>query len=927
MEEINLCRKSFVNTNIRAIFIVLLFTMPKLRGGFYMLSKIKISHSVISTVTLLIFILIVALLGGSIMYMKKSINAEQAAVMRKEEFKQLGIDLADASDYLTDEARKFAVTNDVTYMHKYWEEINVTKTRDKVIYKIIELNTPTYELSLLAEAKKNSDGLVETEKRSMKLIIEALKVPESSMPSEVSDFHLSSKDQSLSKEEKLQKAREIMFDAKYDADKKTIMNPIENFQKSINNISELELESARKARVQAETLQIILSFIIILAIALLLRIIFTQLTIPVNSYTEALVDLNFNNNKFTLIPRGSKELRTLADNFNKMYYSLQDELIKRKKAEETMKMAKEEAEMANKAKSQFLANMSHEIRTPLNAIIGYEYMLSNTALTNEQEGCANKIGISAKNLLGIINNILDFSKIEAKKLMIELVPFNISSILGELSSMVYFEVKRKGLKFNFSIDPDVPEYLRGDPVRLKQIILNLLSNGIKFTASGGLNITVKLIEKIEEQVTVEFRVADTGIGITEEQKKFLFEPFKQGDTSTTRKYGGTGLGLSISKELVELMGGEIYLESEFGKGTTFCFTLKFQETEEILAEKNKDNDSVNGIFRNNNVLLVEDNIINLEMTKEILENFGLKTDTASSGMLAIDKVKNNTYDVILMDIQMPNMDGYETTANIRKIKGAEILPIIALSADVVDGVIKKIKGAGMNDYLTKPLNIDSLVNVLKNYIKLERSSLKNWLPVWKSDEHCIDYKSAIERIGGKNARYKKILEQFIRNHSEDAKKLYSYTALENWEAAKALVHTMKGIAGNIGAKKLMTHCTLTEKAIIKKDKERLLFLVKDFEILLEKVIDCGKKIIVNILNEESTSNEKIYTKNIEESIVELINLLQAGDAEAKDVFAKCKDYFINKMGEKAYSKLNRKISDYAFEEAYDNIIQVMNGKI
>lgn len=881
-----------------------------------MSNKTKISQFVISAVTLFIFILIVVLLGGSIIFMKNSINAEQEAVARKEEFKQLGIDLKDASDYLTDEARKFAVTNDRKYMDNYWREIDVTKTRDKVIYRIIELNTPADELSLLAEAKKNSDGLVETEKRSMRLVLEAHKVSEHNMPDEVTGFHLSNEDQQLNEQDKLKKAIDIMYDAKYDADKKTITNPISNFQKSINNISEIELESARTARLQAETLQIVLSFIIIFSIAVLLRIISTQLTIPIKNYTKELTDLNFNNSNFELMPDGSKELRALADNFNKMYYSLKDELVKRKKAEETMKAAKEEAEEANMAKSQFLANMSHEIRTPLNAIIGYEYVLQNTALTDKQRNYTNKIFISAKNLLEIINNILDFSKIEAKKLIIEKISFDIYEILEEISSMVYFEIERKGLKINCSIEKGIPKYLIGDPVRIKQIILNIVSNAIKFTQTGGLNIDAKLVQKLKSQVTIKFIIKDTGIGISQQQKKLLFKPFTQADASTTRKYGGTGLGLTISKQLVELMGGSIYVESELGEGTAFYFTLKFDIPDDVLIEKCEY--SSKDIFKNKKILLVEDNEINLEMTKAILESFGFETDTADSGLSAIEKINKNIYDVVLMDIQMPSMDGYETTRRIRKIKGTERLPIIALSADVVYGVIDKVKNAGMNDYITKPLNIESLVRVLKNYIKIDEEIPRYSVKTLKNHRYCIDFESAVKKIGDK-VKYRDVLGLFISNHKGDAEILHNCVSAENWEDLQALVHTMKGIAGNIEAQELYEFCRVLENNISKHDKGYLFGLIKNFESILNSVLEDADKIIINELRQKVSTTAKINDEDTEEKIAELIKLLKAGNVEAKDVFNECKQYFERTMGQQSYCRLKTEISNYAFEEAYYDI--------
>lgn len=870
-----------------------------------MRKKIEISHTTISLVTLFIFVLIVLLLGESIVYMKKSINSEQEAVTRKEEFKQLGIDLADSSRYLTDEARKFVATGNLGYLNKYWEEVNIIRSRDKVIYKILKLNTSTDELYFLSEAKKNSDGLVETDKRAMKLVLEAMQVHENNITSQVLGYELNESDKKLSKEEKLKKAVDIMFDDKYESNLRDIMEPIEKFQQSINNTWEKEVDSARKVRIQAEILQIILAFIIVIAIVILLRIIYRELINPVKYYGESLLNLNFKDD-FKLIPKGSKELKVLADNFNNMYYSLQDELVKRKAAEQRMKAAKNDAIKANKAKSEFLANMSHEIRTPLNAIIGYQYLLfNNTDLTVKQKEYIEKIGISAKNLLGNINNILDFSKIEAQKIIFELSTFDINDIINELSSMLHFEIKRKNIKFNFYISEDVPRYLKGDQVRIKQILLNLFSNAVKFTDRGQINISLELIEKNYKTAVVEFRVSDTGIGITEEKKKSLFDPFIQGDASTTRKYGGTGLGLTISKKLVESMNGKIDVESQVGKGTTFIFNIELEMSNKDETNKEEKDEKI--LFKNKKILLVEDDEINSEMTREILENIGIETDIVPNGIAAINKISKNTYDAILMDIQMPYMDGYETTINIRKMKGMELehLPIIALSADAVDTVIKRAKEVGMNDYLTKPIDVYRLVNVIKKYIKI-------YTP--------IDCNGVIEKAGGNKKTYKSILEKFIANHSKDYKKLSDYVESGRMDLVKKLLHTIKGVSGNIGAYELMEQCSLIEKVIIKKDKQKLLNNMKKFEVILKQVIDAANRFIKDNCIEED--NKPICASG-KETIYELSKLLENGDVRAKEVFYECRTYLLKTFDDDIYNKLSEKIYNYEFEDAYKDITKII----
>ncbi|MEW6066120.1 sensor histidine kinase [Desulforamulus profundi] len=887
-----------------------------------MSSKMIIKQSTISALILGIFFLIAILLGGSILYMNSSIKAEQTAEKRRTEFKQLGLTLAKASDYLTEEARKYAVTKDITHLNNYWEEINITKTRDKVIDRLAELDSPPAEKELLAQAKRHSDDLVETERHSMRLVLEGLGVTEANMVPEVASYRLNIVEQQLTKEEKFAKAREIMFDAQYDANKKSIMAPIDKFQQVMNARLEAELEAAREGTRRAAILQAILAGIIIGAVALLIRILFTQINDPIRNYTALLQDISFSNESFRLIPEGSHELRLLAKTFNDLYSSFQEELVKRKQAEETMKIAKDEAERANSAKSEFLANMSHEIRTPLNTITGYTYLLENSDLNSKQKEYADKIDMAAKNLLGIINEILDFSKIEAHRMTLELVDFDLFSILDDLCGMVGFEAQRKGIKLDLNIKPGVPQYIKGDPVRLKQVVLNLLANSVKFTHEGSIDILVELLGKDQNQVSLRFSVTDTGIGIPEEQKKSLFEVFTQGDASTSRKYGGTGLGLAICKRMVELMGGYISVESEIGKGSTFSFTINFAIADSIpIKQEEGEIARLTRIFEKKKILLIEDNLINLQMTKEILDQLGFDTDTAENGFIALQRVEQKCYDAILIDIRMPEMDGYETTRRIRALQDTENLPIIALSADAVEGVAEKAKAAGMNGYLTKPLNPLKLIDILKSYIEIEAISedLED-LPderteAVKDAQACLDWEKGVRRIGGNKRKYREIIRQFISNHSEDANKLEYLLSSNDLTEAKILVHTIKGIANNIGAISLQDASVTLEKAILDNDQKQLEQAMHDFKVNLRALCVYAATQLDNVLNIEEEEENKVDFGDVHEVLMKLLALLQAGDVEAKNLFQACKNQLKQNLEEKDYDQLAKNISSYNLYEA------------
>ena len=383
-----------------------------------------------------------------------------------------------------------------------------------------------------------------------------------------------------------------------------------------------------------------------------------------------------------------------------------------------LKISMRHAEASNQAKSAFLANMSHEIRTPMNAIIGFTRMASETELSRAQHGYIKKIESAARFLLSIINDILDFSKIEAGKLDVEVIPFEPAAIIGSVADAGRSKAESKGLAFDLAVDPELPPVLLGDPVRIFQILNNLCDNAVKFTEQGKVSLAVRVEERSGEQVRASFTVEDQGIGLTGEQLGKLFQPFSQADVSTTRRFGGTGLGLTISKSLCEMMGGSIEVRSEYGHGSAFRFELPLGVSAESIGRTASDGAPPD--LSGKRVLLAEDNLINQEIVLALLEKTGVEVDVANDGREALDLLAKNDYALVLMDVQMPVMDGLAATRFIRTMgdENKAQVPIIAMTAHAMTDDRKNCLEAGMNDHVAKPIEPAELFSVLDKWSSL-----------------------------------------------------------------------------------------------------------------------------------------------------------------------------------------------------------------
>jgi PAS domain S-box-containing protein len=449
------------------------------------------------------------------------------------------------------------------------------------------------------------------------------------------------------------------------------------------------------------------------------------------------------------------------------------------------------AEEAVKAKQQFLSNMSHEIRTPMNAIIGFTKVLLKTELSPKQIEYLSAIQMSGDALIVLINDILDLAKVDAGKMVFEETPFKLSASISAMLHLFEPKIQEKNLALVKQYDHNIPEVLVGDPVRLHQIILNLVSNAVKFTAEGKITIDIRLLNEDKEKVVIQFSVGDTGIGIPESKLDNIFENFQQATSSTSRIFGGTGLGLAIAKQLVEAQGGTLTVDSKLAVGSTFSFTLGFKKTtakvESEIVEEIKSAPENSGI----RVLVVEDIALNQLLMKTLLDDFGFDQDMASNGKIAIQKLQSNQYDIILMDLQMPEMNGFEATAYIRSTLHSTV-PIIALTADVTTADLERCRAVGMDDYIAKPVDERVLYNKIIKHLKKSHPSSN--APVGaegkelQESKRCIDLNYLIQRTKANPVLMTEMIELYLAQTPVLIGIMKESLKKRDWPALNAAAH-------------------------------------------------------------------------------------------------------------------------------------------
>lgn len=533
------------------------------------------------------------------------------------------------------------------------------------------------------------------------------------------------------------------------------------------------------------------------------------------------------------------------------------DITDRVKSEKALEKARDLAEESVKIKEQFFTNMSHEIRTPMNGIIGLTGVLLKTELNEEQRTYLDAIRTSSERLMVIINDLLDFSKIESGKISLEETNFNLRKVIGENIELLNPKAAERENRLKVIVDAEVPDEVAGDPVRLSQVLTNLIGNAIKFTEKGQIRILVENLNETPEEVTLEFEIQDTGIGIPEDKLSSIFESFTQASNDTTRKYGGTGLGLTISRQLIEMQGGKLNVRSKPGEGSTFSFTLTFKKAigEKATPKAEEVLDIDPSELGELNILLAEDNEINQLLAKKVISDWGFNLDIAANGRIAVDMLKEKDYDVILMDMQMPEMDGYEATVYIRNEMGPKSnTPIIAFTAHATKTEIGRCMLAGANAYVSKPLKPNELLSEIYDLVmqepgagfkpEIDEAEIDGKI---NSEDINIDLSFLKEMAQGNSAFMEEILTMFINTTPESLAKMKEAIDNQDWDTLKAIAHRLKSSMFLIGIKELeMNMATIEQLAPNPEERQVIPGILARTRKICELAIEKLKPMLQNV---------------------------------------------------------------------------------